>query len=305
MNYRDVALRFDCQGEQLFGVLSLPEQPSRRGVLVVVGGPQYRVGSHRQFALLARGLAAEGFAALRFDYRGMGDSSGAIRTFESVGEDLRAAIDQFFALVPDLSEVVIWGLCDGASAALFYAHQDPRVSGLVLLNPWVRTADGLAKATLKHYYRARLLDPALWKKLASGRFDYRAAAGSLLAQLRTVLGGGSRAASAGASGAAQPDAPLPERMRAGLARFRGEVLFIFSGSDLTAKEFLDLAGGSREWRELLAAPRVSQHHLAEADHTFSRRTWRDQVVNWTAGWIRTERQAMRDGNRISTTSEEL
>jgi exosortase A-associated hydrolase 1 len=270
MNYRDVALRFDCQGEELFGVLSLPEQPSRRGVLVVVGGPQYRVGSHRQFALLARGLATEGFAALRFDYRGMGDSSGAIRTFESVGEDLRAAVDQFFALVPGLEEVVIWGLCDGASAALFYAHQDPRVGGLVLLNPWVRTADGLAKATLKHYYRARLLDPALWKKLASGRFDYRAAAGSLLAQLRTVLGRAQRASSAVQGAPSQPDAPLPERMRAGLARFRGEVLFIFSGADLTAKE----------------APRVSQHHLAEADHTFSRRVWRDQVVNWTAGWIR-------------------
>jgi hypothetical protein len=29
---------------------------------------------------------------------------------------------------------VIWGLCDGASAAMFYAEQDRRVSGLVLLN---------------------------------------------------------------------------------------------------------------------------------------------------------------------------
>jgi exosortase A-associated hydrolase 1 len=304
MNYRDLALRFDCQGEELFGVLSLPEQPSRRGVLVVVGGPQYRVGSHRQFALLARGLAAEGFAALRFDYRGMGDSSGPIRTFESVGEDLRAAIDQFFARVPGMTEVVIWGLCDGASAALFYAHQDPRVSGLVLLNPWVRTADGLAKATLKHYYRARLLDPALWKKLASGRFDYRAAAGSLLAQLRAVLGRKPRAANAGASGSGEPLAPLPERMRAGLARFRGEVLFIFSGSDLTAKEFLDLAGGSREWRKLLEAARVSQHHLAEADHTFSRRAWRDQVLNWTAGWIRTPAAVRGKMQQTSTTNEE-
>jgi exosortase A-associated hydrolase 1 len=285
MNYRDEALRFDCQGEELFGVLSLPEQPGRRGVLVVVGGPQYRVGSHRQFALLARGLAAEGFAALRFDYRGMGDSSGPIRSFESVGEDLRAAIDQFFARVPGMTELVIWGLCDGASAALFYAHQDPRVCGLVLLNPWVRTADGLAKATLKHYYRARLFDPALWKKLASGRFDFRAAAGSLLAQLGAVLGRRPR----GGGGAVAPaeEASLPERMRAGLARFRGQVLFIFSGADLTAKEFLDLAGGSREWRKLLADERVSQHHLDEADHTFSRRVWRDQVVNWTANWIRT------------------
>src|SRR5690349_24048098 len=55
-----------------------------RGVLLVVGGPQYRVGSHRQFALLCRRLAGRGVPALRFDYRGMGDADGAARTFESV-----------------------------------------------------------------------------------------------------------------------------------------------------------------------------------------------------------------------------
>jgi exosortase A-associated hydrolase 1 len=282
MNQHDVAVRFACEGEDLYGVLSLPAQPQSRGVLVVVGGPQYRAGSHRQFTLLARGLAESGYPTLRFDYRGMGDSGGELRTFEDVGADLRVAVDQFFALVPQMTEVVIWGLCDGASAALFYAHQDPRVSGLVLLNPWVRTADGLAKATLKHYYRARLFDPALWKKLASGRFDFGAAARSLLGQVRAVL---APSASAGAAGAVSAPAPLPERMRDGLARFKGKVLFIFSGADLTAKEFLDLAGGSAEWRKLLGAPRVSQQHLLDADHTFSRRAWRDQVVAWTSGWM--------------------
>jgi hypothetical protein len=146
----------------------------------------------------------------------------------------------------------------------------------------VRTADGLAKATLKHYYRARLFDPALWKKLASGRLDFGAAARSLLGQVRTVL---ARPARTGAAGTAAPAAPLPERMRDGLARFQGKVLFIFSGADLTAKEFLDLAGGSADWRKLLAAPRVSQQHLHEADHTFSRRHWRDQVTGWTTHWM--------------------
>ncbi|MGH8854477.1 MAG: hydrolase 1, exosortase A system-associated [Telluria sp.] len=286
MSQRDVAVRFACQGEDLFGVLSLPEQPQRRGVLVVVGGPQYRAGSHRQFTLLARGLAGQGYATLRFDYRGMGDSSGALRSFEDVGDDLRAAVDQFFALVPSLEEVVIWGLCDGASAALFYAHQDPRISGLVLLNPWVRTTEGLATATLKHYYRRRLLERELWKKFFSGRFAFRSAAASLLAQVRTVLGAKSRLSGA-ASGAAIPaGTALPEQMRLGLERFGGSVLFIFSGADLTAKEFLDLAGGSAKWKALLNAPRVTQHHLSEADHTFSRRTWCDQVTCWTADWIR-------------------
>ncbi|WP_229425323.1 hydrolase 1, exosortase A system-associated [Massilia sp. Se16.2.3] len=104
-------------------------------MLVVVGGPQYRAGSHRQFTLLARDLADAGIPALRFDYRGMGDSEGDLQTFEHVEDDLRAAIDRFFLEVPGMREVVLWGLCDGASAAAMYAPQDARVSGLVLLNP--------------------------------------------------------------------------------------------------------------------------------------------------------------------------
>jgi exosortase A-associated hydrolase 1 len=181
--YEEKALVFSCGGEWLVGVATLPIQPGPRGVLVVVGGPQYRAGSHRQFTLLARALAEQGIPVMRFDYRGMGDSGGAPRSFEDIETDLRCALDQFMDCVPGMREVVLWGLCDGASAAAMYAAGDPRVAGLVLLNPWVRTEEGLAKATLKHYYRQRLFEPALWKKFLRGRFDLRAAVGSLREQL--------------------------------------------------------------------------------------------------------------------------
>jgi len=282
MNYQELALKFACHNDALYGIACVPERPARRGVLVVVGGPQYRVGSHRQFTLLARALAEQGTAVLRFDYRGMGDSGGAMRDFEQVDNDLRAAIDQFFTAVPALEEVVIWGLCDGASAALFYAEKDQRVSGLVLLNPWARSEQGLAKATLKHYYRARLLDPAMWKKILLLRFDYSAAARSFCAQLAAVFAS-KPAAPAGEGAQSRPS--FHSRMHTGLARFQGKVLLIISGADLTAKEFLDMANGANEWRSLLDAPRVSRQTLAAADHTFSRRPWRDQVANWTGQWL--------------------
>jgi exosortase A-associated hydrolase 1 len=284
--YREDVLGFSCGGDALFGIVSvpaMPAMPAKRAVLIVVGGPQYRVGSHRQFTMLARGLAAQGTAALRFDYRGMGDSDGAIRDFEVVGDDLRAAVDQLFKAVPGVEEVVIWGLCDGASSAIFYAADDARVSGLVLLNPWVRTSGGHAKATIKHYYRARLFDPALWKKILRGQFNVGAAAGSFLRIAGAAFGKGKGGAPAGGASAA---APLPERMRAGLARFRGKVLLIISGADLTAQEFLDTAAGSDQWQAVLGAPHVSRQTLVEADHTFSRRVWKDQVVNWTGDWLR-------------------
>ncbi|NHZ91351.1 hydrolase 1, exosortase A system-associated [Massilia sp. CCM 8733] len=280
--YREDVLGFSCGDEALFGVLSVPAQPATRAVLIVVGGPQYRVGSHRQFTTLARGLAAQGIAALRFDYRGMGDSHGAIRDFEVVGDDLRAAVDNLFKALPGIEDVVIWGLCDGASAALFYAANDARVTGLVLLNPWVRTSGGHAKATIKHYYRARLFDPELWKKILRGQFNVGAAAASFLRIAGAAVGKGG----GGASAAAAAPASLPERMQAGLARFRGKVLLIISGADLTAQEFLDTAAGSAQWQGLLAAPRVSRQTLLEADHTFSRRVWKDQVLDWTGDWLR-------------------
>jgi exosortase A-associated hydrolase 1 len=275
MRYEEKALAFACGGDWLVGVATLPERPGARGVLIVVGGPQYRAGSHRQFTLLARALAEQGIPAMRFDYRGMGDSAGGPRDFRDIEADLRSALDQFTACVPGMRDVVLWGLCDGASAAALYAGSDARVGGLVLLNPWVRTDDSLAKATLKHYYRDRILSPALWKKIIQGRFELRTAARSLLGQVRRVV----RPAGA-ATGS------LPERMHDGLARFAGPVLLILSGTDLTAREFGDLATASPHWRRLLAVPRFTRRELAPADHTFSRRAWRDQVAAWTADWVR-------------------
>ena len=111
---------FACEADTCVGVLSTPRhvpRPPPIGVVIVVGGPQYRVGSHRQFALLGRALATAGIPALRFDYRGMGDSEGDARTFECVDRDIGCAID---ALVhaTGATGVVLWGLCDGASASM-------------------------------------------------------------------------------------------------------------------------------------------------------------------------------------------
>jgi exosortase A-associated hydrolase 1 len=280
------AMSFRCGDEWLYGVLDLPARPrGERGVLVVVGGPQYRAGSHRQFTLLARRLAFDGIPAMRFDYRGMGDSEGHIRNFEQVQDDLRAAVDQFMAEVPDLREVVLWGLCDGASASTLYAPLDARVTGLALLNPWVRTEEGAAKAMLKHYYKDRLLDPALWKKIASGQFDYAGAARSFFHLAGSALAPKRAAEPEQAPQAEVALAPLPERMQSALSAFRGQVLVMLSGADLTAQEFGDVASGSRAWRDLMASNRVTRHTLAGADHTCSQRPWQDQIEDWTCAWL--------------------
>jgi len=278
MQFEERALAFDCGGDTLVGIASVPAEPCTRGVLIVVGGPQYRVGSHRQFALLARHLAAQGIAAMRFDVRGMGDSGGDERDFEGIQDDIRAALDAFVAAVPGMRDIVLWGLCDGASAAALYAPGDARVRGLVLLNPWVRTDDGVARTTLKHHYRDRLRDPAFWRKLARGRFDYVGSVKSMLGLVRAAFGAGSQRQD-GAT------ASLPERMRQSLHAFGGRTLLVIGGADLTGREFCDVAGSTPAWKRLSSAPHVAWRRLEDADHTFSRRAWRDQVAAWTAEWV--------------------
>jgi hypothetical protein len=75
-------------------------------------------------------------------------------------------------------------------------------------------------------------------------------------------------------------------MLEGLERFEGKTLLILSGDDLTAAEFRDETARSREWRKALERNTVTRHELAEANHTFSTRAWRDLVAAWTLNWLR-------------------
>lgn len=272
MNVDELPVLFRCAGESLVGIVARPAQPAETGVLVIVGGPQYRVGSHRQFVHLARYLAAEGIACMRFDYRGMGDSSGAMRTFEDVSEDIGAALDVFLRTVPEVKRAVLWGLCDAASAACFYAPGDSRVAGLALLNPWVRTEAGEATTYLRHYYVQRLLSAAFWKKFLGGGVRVGESARGLR---RNVAGARSGNARTG----------LPARMAECAAGFRGGILVVLSEADLVAAEFRD-ASKSPDWRSVLESGRTQSRQIAGATHTFSSEAWRNEVARATLEWLR-------------------
>lgn len=285
---------FSYRQDYMYGVLHLPEfqaleSLNTKGVLIVVGGPQYRVGSHRQFLLLARKLADSGIPVMRFDYRSMGDSHGESRSFESVDEDIKLAIDKFMFEVPMIKEIVLWGLCDAASASLMYAPIDQRVRGLVLLNPWVRTESSLAKTYLKHYYTARLVDKELWIKIARGQLNLKSVLISLYEIVKSIFGINKKQNNSSRlkKSSSQALAPFPERMLNSFSKFNGRTLFILSGDDLTAAEFRDHAKGSSQWRKLLKREKVEWRELAEANHTFSTRQWRAQVEDWTQDWLKT------------------
>jgi exosortase A-associated hydrolase 1 len=208
-----------CEDARLVAILHRPAAPRPRGVLLIVGGPQYRVGSHRQFVLLARHLALQGYPVLRFDYRGMGDSEGTDTGFRSAGADVRAALNAL-AEAAQVREIVIWGLCDAASAALLHGGGDERVRGMVLVNPWVRQEQTEARAHLRHYYGARLLDPDLWKRVLTGRINvFRSVADLARTALKSV--GAAPPAAPRDSSAAPSGESFVTKMLEGLESFGG------------------------------------------------------------------------------------
>ena len=278
MNARDEALTLRLGGDTLLALLTRPERPRDTGVVVVVGGPQYRAGSHRQFVLLARRLAADGWPVLRFDARGMGDSDGAMRGFEALGDDVGAAVGALAAAVPGVARVVLWGLCDGASAALLHCggRPDPRVAGLCLLNPWVRSEASLARTHVRHYYLRRLAQPSFWAKLLRGGLGWGAVAG-LFGNVRAAAGAGA----AGTDGGDFRDA-----MAAAWKGFAGRVLLVVSGADLTAREFDDALRTDARWRGALARANVERCDVAGADHTFSRAADREAMETAVLRWLR-------------------
>lgn len=289
----ETALTFDCGGDTLVGILHRPVLPRRRGIVIVVGGgPQYRAGGHRQLTLWSRAMCAAGYPVLRFDYRGMGDAHGTFRGFTDADDDIRAAIDQLKQQVPEVDEVVLWGECDASSAILMYAYRDARVKGMVLLNPWVRTEAGQAKAILRFYYLQRLLQPSFWKKLVSGRLNPLESVRSALALVQQ-----SRAAKPAASAAAAAandlkapisrELPLTESLLIGLQRFQGRILLVLSGRDLIAKEFDQLVRDTPAWQQTLSIKPLQRHDMAEGDHTFSSAEQRGQVQAWGLGWLET------------------
>ena len=165
-------LTFGCAGAELAG--SLDGADGATGLLMVTGGSQTRIGSHRMYERLAKSLAEQGFPCFRFDRRGVGDSGGADPGFRGSGPDLAAAASAFRAAAPRLERVMGLGLCDGATALALFGKQ-AGLSGLILVNPWLVEAEAgtPAPAAVRRHYRQRLLSLGGWKKILSGAVDYR------------------------------------------------------------------------------------------------------------------------------------
>ena len=211
---------------------------------------------------------------MRFDYRGMGDSSGPFHDLEEINPDIGAALDAMCRQVPSLRSIALWGLCGGASAALLYwfAERDARVGALALVNPWIRSEMTQARTRVKRYYLQRFAQPAFWRKLLSGGIA-RDAISELLSNLRQMFA--PRPEATPVRGLS--DAEIARRMRDGWAAFPGPILLALSGNDFTAQQFLEAAAIDKGWRRNLRMAKVRRVDLVDADHTCTDPAWAEHL----------------------------
>lgn len=138
------ALYFAADAEMLFGMWAEPSSdraPDLTVVLLADASPNGMAGQGATMTRLARAITAAGLSSFRFDYRGIGESSGSppyLRLDAPFLDDLSAGLRWLrdhgrtrFALV---------GSCFGAQTALVAATRSRDVAGLVLLSCPIATA---------------------------------------------------------------------------------------------------------------------------------------------------------------------
>lgn len=158
------AFYFGPSSTYLFGAYHPPKLSNRReGIVLCSPFGQENMRAHRSLRRLAINLSNLGYAVLRFDYRGTGDSAGTLEgvTADDWQQDIRIAVQELIdvAAVPKVS---LLGLRIGALLAAQVAASHQYVSRLVMWDPIVSGQaylDELTKEIRTAQSRANFIAP--------------------------------------------------------------------------------------------------------------------------------------------------
>lgn len=266
------AFRFGLHGT-LVGVLTPAARRGDTAVILLNAGLVHHAGPHRLYVSIARALAEAGLTTLRFDFSGIGDSPARpdnlpIRAM--VVAEPREAMDALER--QGYRRFILMGICSGAYSAFKTACADPRVAGVVQINPQDAEGGGEANtaAWASRYWTRSLFSRRAWLNLLSGRIDY----GRLFGTLARQFTGGTRQAAD--STLSRSQAEVQALLAAGHAR----LLYVVSGDDLSrdyVRLLLDVKGG-------LPSAQVGVETLPDADHLFTRLSDQARLVALLSDW---------------------
>lgn len=250
---------FDCAGETL--AATLDDADGTTGLLIVSGGNEIRSGAHAGMAALAAAVAASGHPVMRYDRRGIGDSTGGNEGFESSADDIAAAVQAMRAEAPTLTRLVAFGNCDAASALALYGAA-AGIDALILANMWTlesesgegdetQAAATMTAGAIRSRYLAKLKDPRELWRLASGGVNI----GKLVRGLRQATVKTEVTGLAARLGQALAQMPLPTKL-------------LVAEHDRTALWFLE-HWDSQPFTPARANPNLTMARLDSGSHSFA------------------------------------
>jgi alpha/beta superfamily hydrolase len=127
-----MSLTIPGHGVDLEAVLREPEEARLRGAIVVCHPHPLYGGTMDNKVVFrsAKAALAAGWAALRFNFRGVGKSTGSYDHGEGEKDDVRAALDFLRARYPELP-MALAGFSFGARVGLEIGSADARVVALI------------------------------------------------------------------------------------------------------------------------------------------------------------------------------
>jgi pimeloyl-ACP methyl ester carboxylesterase len=250
-------------------------------VVILNSGIIHRVGPNRMFVRLSRQLAVAGHLVVRFDLSGIGDSeprADGLAPLDAALADIREVLDSLEA-TRQVRHFILVGLCSGADHSVVYGGQDPRVVGMVLIDPSIPRTRGY----YVRHYRGRVLRWQSWLNFASGRHPFWKALGRSITP-------------------ASPESPDGEELPEALpdlqdSQVRTFLTNVYARAAAAGVEIMAVFTGGREDRhngatQLLEAfphvafgSRLRLEFMGSADHTFTSQADRCSVLALISAWI--------------------
>jgi uncharacterized protein len=243
-------------GIRLDAVLHLPDGRPSRALVILAHGITVDLHEGGMFVRLADRLCELGLAAIRFSFRGHGNSEGSQRGVTIAGEmlDLQAATEYAIQAHPDPLSIVAASF-GAVPTAISLPYLEDHLTGLVLWNPVL---------DLRHTF----LDPQLpWglENFAPERQNELRQHGFLLVDGEFQLG-----------------RVLFEEF----AHYKPEEYFVSSGVPaLVIHGDRDSYVSYEVARRAAARPRCEFHTVRGSDHGFDSRDREDEAIRVTVDWL--------------------
>ncbi len=236
-------------------------------LLIVSGGNEIRSGAHNGMASLAMQICEQGFPVLRYDRRGIGESSGQNDGFLSSAADIAAAA-RFLREKQQAQKIVAFGNCDAATALALFGSE-AGIDGYILANPWVIEPSGeaepdkptMSSAAIRSRYWDRIKNPRTIIDLLSGKIDLKKLAKGLKQASRS-----------------DENSALSLRLGSALSGLEQHVQILLAKRDTTARAFL-AAWNSADYETLRQENKISIETLDSASHSFAD----TDAKNWLTG----------------------